>query len=109
MTTDQSENYKFVKYGSSIVWSFAIRSWLGEDDLPVPGEKLFGNQVQQFWKPKKIFILPFQLHSNEYDTAKALQALVRCPVPVSVEKKWNEEEAVSRRNWSHLIASNMSN
>ncbi|XP_064643016.1 arginine-glutamic acid dipeptide repeats protein-like [Lineus longissimus] len=33
------------------------------------------------------------LHTNSYDTGKSLQALVRYPVPKSVEKKWNEEES----------------
>ncbi|XP_074653813.1 uncharacterized protein LOC141907971 isoform X2 [Tubulanus polymorphus] len=32
------------------------------------------------------------LHGSNYDTGKALQALVKCPVPVSIEKKWTEEE-----------------
>src|SRR5690606_18252074 len=32
------------------------------------------------------------LHENQYDTAKALQALVQNPVPRGVDKKWNEED-----------------
>ena len=36
-----------------------------------------------------------QLHRNLYDTGKALQELVKKPVPRSIEKKWNEEETVS--------------
>lgn len=37
----------------------------------------------------------FQLHDSGYDPGKALQALVKCPVPKSIEKKWTEEETVS--------------
>jgi hypothetical protein len=36
-----------------------------------------------------------QLHNNCYDTGKALQALVRYPVPRGIDKKWTEEETVS--------------
>ncbi|XP_065205520.1 arginine-glutamic acid dipeptide repeats protein-like isoform X2 [Planococcus citri] len=32
------------------------------------------------------------LHDSNYDPGKALQALVKCPVPKSIEKKWTEEE-----------------
>ncbi|XP_077998737.1 uncharacterized protein LOC144451708 [Glandiceps talaboti] len=32
------------------------------------------------------------LHENHYDTGRALQALVKCPLPRSVDKKWTEEE-----------------
>lgn len=32
------------------------------------------------------------LHDSGYDPGKALQALVKCPVPKGVEKKWCEEE-----------------
>jgi len=32
------------------------------------------------------------LHENNYDTAKALQALVKNPIPKGIEKKWNEED-----------------
>lgn len=32
------------------------------------------------------------LHENKYDTGKALQALVKSPVPKGIEKKWTEEE-----------------
>lgn len=35
-----------------------------------------------------------QLHRFNYDTGKALQALVKCPVPRSVERKWTEDEMV---------------
>lgn len=41
----------------------------------------------------KIKIL--QLHDSGYDPGKALQALVKCPVPKGIEKKWCEEETVS--------------
>lgn len=37
----------------------------------------------------------FQLHDSGYDPGKALQALVKCPVPKGVDKKWTEEETVS--------------
>ncbi|KAG8225081.1 hypothetical protein J437_LFUL000060, partial [Ladona fulva] len=32
------------------------------------------------------------LHDSGYDPGKALQALVKCPVPKGIEKKWSEEE-----------------
>lgn len=32
------------------------------------------------------------LHESNYDTGKALQALVKSPVPKGIEKKWTEEE-----------------
>ncbi|XP_006823033.1 uncharacterized protein LOC100368754 [Saccoglossus kowalevskii] len=32
------------------------------------------------------------LHENHYDTGRALQALVKCPLPRSIDKKWTEEE-----------------
>ncbi|XP_044741300.1 arginine-glutamic acid dipeptide repeats protein isoform X4 [Chrysoperla carnea] len=32
------------------------------------------------------------LHDSNYDPGKALQALVKCPVPKSIDKKWSEEE-----------------
>ncbi|XP_015781470.1 arginine-glutamic acid dipeptide repeats protein [Tetranychus urticae] len=32
------------------------------------------------------------LHDNNYDTGKALQALVKNPIPKSTDKKWSEEE-----------------
>ncbi|CAD5117685.1 DgyrCDS6434 [Dimorphilus gyrociliatus] len=32
------------------------------------------------------------LHDCDYDKGEALQVLVKCPVPVNIEQKWNEEE-----------------
>ncbi|CAG9561703.1 unnamed protein product [Danaus chrysippus] len=32
------------------------------------------------------------LHDSGYDPGRALQALVKCPVPKGIEKKWTEEE-----------------
>ncbi|XP_023225792.1 arginine-glutamic acid dipeptide repeats protein-like isoform X5 [Centruroides sculpturatus] len=32
------------------------------------------------------------LHENNYDTGRALQALVKNPIPLGIEKKWTEEE-----------------
>ncbi|KAG1686304.1 Arginine-glutamic acid dipeptide repeats protein [Nymphon striatum] len=32
------------------------------------------------------------LHSSKYNTSKALQALVKNPVPVSIHKKWSEDD-----------------
>ena len=37
----------------------------------------------------------FQLHKNNYDTTKALQALVKCPAMKTIEKKWSDEDSVS--------------
>jgi len=36
-----------------------------------------------------------QLHRYEYDTGKALQALVKAPALRTIDKKWNEEDTVS--------------
>lgn len=36
----------------------------------------------------------FKLHESSYDTGKALQALVKNPIPPGIEKKWVEEEQV---------------
>lgn len=33
------------------------------------------------------------LHDSGYDPGRALQALVKCPVPKGIEKKWSEEES----------------
>lgn len=33
------------------------------------------------------------LHDSGYDPGRALQALVKCPVPKGIEKKWTEEES----------------
>lgn len=38
---------------------------------------------------------PPQLHESNYDAGKALQRLVKKPVPKLVEKSWSEEEVVS--------------
>lgn len=32
------------------------------------------------------------LHDSGYDPSRALQALVKCPVPKGIDKKWSEEE-----------------
>ncbi|KAK8378837.1 hypothetical protein O3P69_009510 [Scylla paramamosain] len=32
------------------------------------------------------------LHNSDYDHGKALQALVKCPVPDGIEKKWSEDD-----------------
>lgn len=37
----------------------------------------------------KIFL---QLHDSGYDPGKALQTLVKCPVPKGIDKKWTEDE-----------------
>ena len=34
------------------------------------------------------------LHNSGYDPGRALQALVKCPIPKSVDKKWSEDETV---------------
>lgn len=34
----------------------------------------------------------FKLHDSGYDPSKALQALVKCPVPKGIDKKWTEDE-----------------
>lgn len=35
------------------------------------------------------------LHDSGYDSGRALQALVKCPVPKGIDKKWPEEDTVS--------------
>ncbi|KAL8585661.1 hypothetical protein ACOMHN_025283 [Nucella lapillus] len=35
------------------------------------------------------------LHKFDYDTAKALQALVKCPAKKTLEKKWGEEDSLT--------------
>ena len=35
------------------------------------------------------------LHESNYDTGKALQALVKSPIPKGIDKKWSEEEQVT--------------
>lgn len=37
-----------------------------------------------------------QLHHSGYDLGKALQTLAKCPVPKGIDKKWSEDETVSR-------------
>lgn len=39
-----------------------------------------------------LFFILFQLHDSGYDPGKALQALVKCPVPKGIDKKWTEDE-----------------
>lgn len=39
-----------------------------------------------------VFVLFSQLHDSGYDPGKALQALVKCPVPKGIDKKWTEDE-----------------
>lgn len=50
----------------------------------------------------------FQLHNNNYDTGKALQELVKNPVPLSTDKKWSEDETVNK-NLRELKNQNASN
>lgn len=47
------------------------------------------------WYTSRFYFLinfSFQLHDSGYDPGKALQALVKCPVPKGIDKKWSEEE-----------------
>ena len=52
----------------------------------------------------------FQLHKFNYDTGKALQALVKCPAMKTIEKKWGEEDSVStcafHSRYTHTFAFN---
>jgi len=44
------------------------------------------------------------LHDSGYDPGRALQALVKCPVPKGIDKKWSEEETVRATSffyWDH--------
>ena len=36
----------------------------------------------------------FQLHQNDYDTGRALQALVKVINPKSIDKRWSDDDAV---------------
>ena len=40
-------------------------------------------------------VLILQLHNSDYDHDKALEVLVKCPIPPRVDKKWTEDENVS--------------
>ena len=42
-----------------------------------------------------LYVFSFQLHRHNYDTGKALQALVKSPALRSIEKKWTDEDSVS--------------
>lgn len=42
------------------------------------------------------FQFPLQLHESSYDAGKALQRLVKKPVPKLIEKCWSEDEVVSQ-------------
>ncbi|XP_052832900.1 arginine-glutamic acid dipeptide repeats protein-like, partial [Octopus bimaculoides] len=39
-----------------------------------------------------MYLSAARLHLCHYDTGKALQALVKCPVPRGIEKKWTDDE-----------------
>ena len=41
-----------------------------------------------------LFSFSFQLHASHYDAAKALQRLVKKPVPKLIEKCWAEDDVV---------------
>lgn len=41
-----------------------------------------------------LFVFVFQLHESNYDAGKALQRLVKKPVPKLIEKCWTEDEVV---------------
>lgn len=43
---------------------------------------------------RKIFLSQFQLHASHYDAAKALQRLVKKPLPKLIEKSWSEDDVV---------------
>lgn len=43
------------------------------------------------------------LHDSGYDPGRALQALVKCPVPKGIDKKWSEEETVSMMFISAIV------
>lgn len=47
-----------------------------------------------------------QLHESSYDAGKALQRLVKKPVPKLIEKCWSEDEVVSGQNFqfAHKIS-----
>lgn len=44
------------------------------------------------------FFLSFQLHASHYDAAKALQRLVKKPLPKLIEKCWSEDDVVRVQN-----------
>lgn len=43
-----------------------------------------------------IFFFAVKLHASHYDAAKALQRLVKKPLPKLIEKCWSEDDVVSR-------------
>ena len=61
-------------------------------------------QFKMVFTPQAVFLVTdikinvhmmFQLHKHNYDTSKALQALVKCPALKTIEKKWSDEDSVS--------------
>ncbi|KAL3185793.1 hypothetical protein MRX96_028687 [Rhipicephalus microplus] len=44
------------------------------------------------------------LHDSQYDTGRALQALVKNPVPRGLDKKWTDEDQVTSRWLRKTIA-----
>lgn len=49
----------------------------------------------RFGAVSSLRLLLFQLHESGYDAGKALQRLVKKPVPKLIEKCWTEDEVVS--------------
>lgn len=43
-------------------------------------------------------VFHFQLHASHYDAAKALQRLVKKPLPKLIEKCWSEDDVVRGQN-----------
>lgn len=43
------------------------------------------------------------LHDSGYDPSRALQALVKCPAPKGIDKKWSEEETVRFSLYLRLV------
>lgn len=44
------------------------------------------------------------LHDSGYDPSRALQALVKCPAPKGIDKKWSEEETVRFSLFLRLVS-----
>lgn len=48
-----------------------------------------------YHESSRLRFLTLKLHASHYDAAKALQRLVKKPLPKLIEKCWSEDDVVS--------------
>lgn len=72
----------------------ALNMVSGRDAAPGQGSK------SDSFPPLCVFhhALSLQLHASHYDAAKALQRLVKKPLPKLIEKCWSEDDVVRVQN-----------